>query len=184
MKLDSIISGISCAALIAVVFLPFGYAKAQPSPAGETCTVLVEKVLHRPGDAGFDELAARVENLTAFGPKSLGARDGKPMPASGLEYIHFEFVSETCSAERDEGVVLRKAGDPDCSYIGCQAVFPGNNMPIGSVMTIKSCGSGVETIRSFKRVGTSPDSTGTDGIWQLTNYSTRAVSHCPSYQEP
>lgn len=184
MKLSSIVSGISCAALIAVLFQPVGDAKAQPSSAGETCAVLVEKVLHRPGDAGFDELAARVENLTAFGPKSSGTRDAKPAPTSGLEYIHFEFVSETCSAENEEGVVLRKAGDPDCSYIGCQAVFPGNNMPIGAVMTIKSCGGGVETIRSFKRVGTSPDSTGTDGIWQLTKYSTRVVSQCPHYQEP
>lgn len=184
MKLGPVISKISFVAVIAALFLQVSDTKAQPPTVSETCTVLVERVLHRPGDSGFDEIAARVENLTAFGPKTPGTSHARPTSTSDFEYMHFEFIHDSCAAENEESIVFQKAGDPECSHIGCQAVFPGNNMPIGSVMTIESCRNRVETIRRFRRVGTSPDSTGTDGIWQLTAYNTRVVSVCPSYQEP
>lgn len=184
MKLKPGISGISFIAVMATLFLQIGDTNAQPQSITEECTTRVERVLHLPGDSGFNEIAARVESLTTFEPRDVYNRHAKPTAAGDYEYIHFEYIFDSCATDGKASPVIRKAGNPECSHIGCQAVFPGNNMPIGSVMTIKSCGNRVETIRNFKRVGSYPNSTGTDGIWELTGYNTRAVSVCPSYQEP
>lgn len=184
MKLKPGISGISFIAVMATLFLQIGDTNAQPQSITEECTTRVERVLHLPGDSGFDELATRVDNLTSFGPGTAGAEPVKPAPAASPEYIRLEYISDTCAVSNEEGTVARKAENSECSHIECQVVFPGNNMLVGARMNIESCGNRVETIRNFKRVGTSPNSMDTDGIWQLTAYNTRTVSACPGYQEP
>lgn len=178
---------IALSAMFLALLFQAGNIHASSLRVQEECVVQSERVLYRPSDAGFRDIAAQVNRMTEKGAKKAGLIVARQTMSSDFEYIHFDLAFDRCTAPGEDNhgsLPASKAGGPDCSYIGCQAAFPGNNMPIGSRMTIESCGGRVETIRKFKRVGTSPNSTGDDGIWEMTSFTTRAVSMCPSYQEP
>lgn len=119
MKLKPGISGISFIAVMATLFLQIGDTNAQPQSITEECTTRVERVLHLPGDSGFDELATRVDNLTSFGPGTAGAEPVKPAPAASPEYIRLEYISDTCAVSNEEGTVARKAENSECSHHYC-----------------------------------------------------------------
>ncbi len=174
--------------VFAIFLLHTGSPGASPSSIQEECIVRSERTLYLPNDSGFQEIAAYVDHMTRNSAARTGLKTAREPLNGEFEYIHVDASFDSCEAEIHSDYSPAKAGDPDCSWIGCQAVFPGNNMPIGSRMTISTCKNRVETTRKFKRVsqssGGSSGSNGDNGIWELISYSTSAVAMCPSYQEP
>lgn len=162
-------------AVLAVVTMLFpAYGEAQErAQTQSSCVVRSASYVVQRGDPKFSKTAG---DLNAFfvGSKSAG---GVSVPsAQGLfasdktEFIWVETDVSSCSSGGKSGVGISGIGG--CEYLGCTGSLPSefDSLPNGSVVSLSSCGGGMQTSGTFKKQS--------NGTWKMTAYRTEYVTQC------
>lgn len=158
--------------VIATMLIPI-HAEAQNVPKTESVCVVKSSsyVVHR----GQPNFTAAARDLNAFfaGPKSTGSlvvpsRAG--FANATTEVIRIDADVSNCSSGDRPTMGTSSIGG--CDYIGCVGSVPWefDSMPVGSSVSMSSCGGGVQTSGTFIKQ--------TNGLWQMTAYRTEQVTQC------
>lgn len=148
-----------------------GASSANAATTGSSCaTNATSTTLYR-GETGFEQ---SVTNLNGFfakhraaGPVSIPPH--QKLVDSNAEVIQVETHVTSCERGNSPAPGAKSIGG--CSYVGCTG-SPGhefNGMPIGSVVSLSSCGGGIQRSGTFQKSASG---------WVMTGYKEARVTQC------
>lgn len=174
------------AMLCATVWLSASFAAAAAPPRvapGEVeparvCGFTSSTSTYTPRTAGFEGVRQRL-NAALDRSQKAGLSSDMPTGAAfrvpaDVEFLTIEVDRYACDG-RDadaDATASAKTGDVSvqgCIEVGCMHDFPGFDGPVGSTMTVSTCGGGVRTTTTYLRVDTG---------WMVINYVQERVRQC------
>ncbi len=141
---------------------------------GSACAINSSSYIIRRGDAGFRQIASDLNGFVKS-PRATFDKveipEGRSFIAENAEFIRIDAEVSSCS----NLVAQSTNGDLSiggCNYVGCTGSLPTefDTMPIGSVVSLSSCGGGISTSGEFQK--------SSNGLWVMTSYSQERVTQC------
>jgi len=163
-----------------IIMALLGLAIVGPLPAAalakgpSSCTTVTSSRVLEKDDPAF---ASTVRELNGYFVPQIGSDSKVKLPRSatvligpGTETLTIEVDYTSCVGT--DGPVLSPNAIGGCDYVGCTGSIGAefNSMPTGSVVSMSSCGGGVQTSGTFVKAA--------NGSWVMTKYSEERVTSC------
>ena len=158
------------------IVLASGFASiAGAGDFSPSCTESFSKEIYRPGDAGFEEVIAKYNDLALKSHSAkLSPKGARPwmLNADETAYISISHETNSCAVVSEEPVASVKYS---CDYAGCNESIGGtDSMPVGDRITRDSCNSSTSVRTTTTWVKQS------DGTWTVTKHTEEVQTQgCP-----
>lgn len=164
--------------LVTLLLLGSSFAAFSAPARVESCTAKVDTFNLNAADKSFVAAAARINQ--AFGVVRKGIAKNVPAgPAVPRGTERLSIKAETINCINSKSAVKSKPPAPltlsSCNYVGCvESLGPDYSaMPIGSTVTISTCGSNVSTTRSYTKDH--------DGEWVMVSFRQEFGTQCEPF---
>jgi len=145
------------------------------SQAGSACTTNSSSYVIRRGEPGFEQIAS---DLNTFVESPNAAFDKVKLPSgrlfipSNAEFIRIDAEVSACNSNIAGQPMIGDFSIGGCDYVGCTGSLPSefDTMPVGSVVSMSSCGGGISTSGTFQKAS--------NGTWVMKSYSQEYVTEC------
>ncbi|WP_159094794.1 hypothetical protein [Stenotrophomonas sp. ESTM1D_MKCIP4_1] len=144
---------------------------AYAAPSRSPCTTTETSTILRRGDAGFKETTASLNRFfdAHRATAVISTPPRRELADAEAEVIHVETHVERCGKGSLLDTHTNSIGG--CSYVGCTG-SPGHEfsgMPVGSVVSMSSCGGGMQRSGTFQRTASG---------WVMTAYKEARATQC------